>query len=75
MSPLVQDLIVSLVALGAVSTIAVRVRGMFAKKPAGTACGGCAKCPTTYTSLQAIAADTSAEQHPRIIRLTPVGGR
>jgi len=72
MSSLAQDLIVSLVALGAMSAIAVRVRTMFAKKPSGSPCGGCAKCPTTYTSLQAIAAGTNADQHPRIIKLTPV---
>ena len=72
MTPLVQDLIVSAVALGAVTAIAVRVRTMFAKKPSGSPCGGCAKCPTTYTSLQTIAAGTSADQHPRIIKLTPV---
>ena len=37
MSTLVQDLIVSLVALGAVTTIGLRARSMFASKRTGAA--------------------------------------
>jgi hypothetical protein len=78
MSTLVQDLIVSLVALGAVTTIGLRARSMFASKRTGAACGSCTKCPATNSALPAAIAGRGfrpsdlQEKEPRVIRLTVI---
>lgn len=76
MSTLVQDLIVSVIALGAVTTIGLRARAMFASKNSGAACGSCTKCPATNSTLPtSVAAFTpveAADQQQRVIRLTVV---
>lgn len=81
MSTLVQDVIVSLVALGAVSTIGLRARAMFASKRSGAACGSCTKCPATNSALPAASLTTvgrafrpaeAKEPERRVIRLTVI---
>ena len=78
MSTLVQDLIVSLVALGAVTTIGLRARSMFASKHTGAACGSCTKCPATNSALPAAIGGRTFrsvelhEQESRMIRLTVI---
>lgn len=81
MSTLVQDVIVSLVALGAVTTIGARTRAMFTSKRSGAACGSCTKCPATNSALPAVTMTTvgrafnaveAQEPEPRIIRLTVI---
>jgi hypothetical protein len=72
MSTLVQDLIVSLVALGAVSTIAVRARAMFASKRSGAPCPSCTRCPATNSTLPAANLTTTQGEQRQVIRLTVV---
>jgi len=81
MSTLVQDLIVSLVALGAVTTIGLRARAMFASQQSGAACGSCTKCPATNSAIptvnmttvgQAFRPAEAQESQPRVIRLTVI---
>ena len=80
MSMLVQDLIVSFVALGAVTTIGIRARAMFATKRSGAGCPSCTKCPATNSvlpaNLTAAAGLTLGSTEPadtqRVIRLTVV---
>jgi hypothetical protein len=70
MSMLVQDVIVSLVALGAVSAIGLRARAMFASKRTGAACGSCTKCPTTNSTIPA--GTLSATEQSGTVRLTVI---
>ena len=72
MSMLVQDLIVSIVAFAAVTTIGVRARSMFGSKRSGAACGSCAKCPTAATAIPAGNLTASPAEQSRIIRLTVI---
>ena len=81
MSTLVQDVIVSLVALGAVTTIGARTRAMFTSKRSGAACGSCTKCPATISTTptlnvttvgQAFRPAEAQESQPRVIRLTVI---
>ena len=72
MSTLVQDLIVSLAALGAVTAIAVRARAMFASKRSGAACPSCTKCPVTASTLPAASLTSPGEAPSRVIRLTVI---
>jgi len=78
MSMLVQDLIVSLVALGAVTTIGIRARAMFASKRSGAGCPSCTKCPATTSALPAnltaglALGSTESPDQQRVIRLTVV---
>ena len=78
MSTLIQDMIVSLVALGAVTTIGLRARAMFASKRSGAACGGCTKCPATTSTVPAAIGGLAfrpaepQDQQPRVIRLTVI---
>jgi len=76
MSVLLQDLIVSGVALGAVTAIGFRARAMFASKPSGTPCGSCTKCPATTTAFPQATLNASPNPQSGIIRLTVIpGGR
>ena len=72
MSTLVQDLIVSLVALGAVTAVGLRARAMFASKRSGAACGSCTKCPTTTSTIPAARLTLRQDQQSRVIRLTVI---
>jgi hypothetical protein len=72
MSTLVQDLIVSLVALGAFSAIGLRARAMFASKRSGAACPSCTKCPATASALPAASLTAPQDPQSRVIRLTVV---
>ena len=77
MSTLLQDVIVSLVAMGAVTAIGVRARAMFGSKPSGAACGSCTKCPATHSTLpaavgRAFSPADAQEPQPRVIRLTVI---
>lgn len=74
MSTLLQDLIVSAVALGAVTMIGLRARAMFAAKPSGTPCGSCTKCPTTSSTLPVASLTNAQGDHARVIRLTVIPG-
>jgi hypothetical protein len=71
-STLVQDLIVSIVALGAVTTIGLRARAMFASKRSGGGCGSCTKCPATQSTIPAAGLTTAPGEQGRVIRLTVV---
>jgi hypothetical protein len=76
MSMLVQDLIVSVVAFGAVTMIGWRARAMFVSKRSGAPCGSCTKCPTTATTIPSAGLTTAPGDQARIIRLTVIpGGR
>ena len=70
MSVFMQDLIVSMVALGAVTAIGWRMRSMFASKPSGAPCGGCTKCPATNVTVPTSSLSTS--EQGRTIRLTVI---
>lgn len=72
MSVFLQDLIVSGVALGAVTTIGWRMRTMFASKPSGAPCGGCTKCPATSAAIPATSLNTASGEQGRMIRLTVI---
>ena len=50
MTLMLQDGIVSMVALGAVAAIVIRARGLFAEKPSGSPCGSCSRCPSASKS-------------------------
>ena len=71
MSTLVQDLIVSVVALGAVTAIGLRARAMFASKRSG-ACPSCTKCPATNSTLPTVNLTTPQGPQSRVIRLTVI---
>ena len=76
MSMLVQDVIVSAVALGAVTMIGRRARAMFASKRSGQACGSCTKCPATNSAIPSAGLTSAHGDEARIIRLTVIpGGR
>lgn len=76
MSMLVQDVIVSAVALGAMTMIGVRARAMFATKRSGQPCGSCTKCPATHPTLPAASLINAQGDQARVIRLTVIpGGR
>jgi hypothetical protein len=72
MSILVQDLIVSLAALGAVTIIGRRARAMFASNRSGAACGSCIKCPTTNATVPSRTLQAAPDPQSQIIRLTVI---
>ena len=71
MSLFVQDVIVSAVALGAVTAVGWRMRAMFAPKPSGAPCGGCTKCPATNAAIPASSLSPASGER-RTIRLTVI---
>jgi hypothetical protein len=76
MNLLLQDLIVSAVALGAFTAIGLRARAMFGSKRSGAPCGSCTRCPTVAAAIPTAGLTTAPGDQSRIIRLTVVpGGR